>query len=86
MRGWVSVPRPRWTVFMMRWMCVVCKILGTLGEPGRLRNGWPMGASVECALIELALATPDWSVIYHTANLKHLATATSDHGPILLEL
>jgi endonuclease/exonuclease/phosphatase family metal-dependent hydrolase len=36
--------------------------------------------------LDRALATPDWSALYPTATLKHLTAATSDHGPILLEL
>jgi hypothetical protein len=36
--------------------------------------------------LDQALSSVDWNTLFPTAHLNHLIAATSDHGPILLEL
>jgi hypothetical protein len=59
--------------------------LGYVGRAWTFEERMVRGSFCRVCL-DRALATPDWSALYPTATLKHLTAATSDHGPILLEL
>ena len=62
-----------------------------LRDLGYIGRSWTFekrvaGGSFTRVRLDRALATLDWSVLYPSASVQHLTAATSDHGPILLEL
>jgi exonuclease III len=62
-----------------------------LRDLGYIGRSWTFekkvaGGSFCRVRLDRALATIDWSTLYPGASVQHLTAATSDHGPILLEL